>query len=145
MSAVAVQIPPTLALPSRLDAMGGARTWLDAHARIAGFDPVASSELQLALTEALSNVIRHSYRSADNETILLSVLVDADTLTLTVRDFGDKFYRATLRSVDLGSPQVGGYGVYFIEALMDEVEWDTSVEQGNLLRMVRLRASGPRG
>lgn len=133
------QAPPTLVLPSRLDAMAEARTWLGVHARDAGFDDREIAELELALTEALSNVIRHSYRCAEDQEVRLSALVDDDTLTLTVRDFGTKFDRTTYQTVDLDAPQVGGYGVYFIETLMDEVDWDTTVEPGTLLRMVRFR------
>lgn len=131
--------PPTLEMPSRLDAMADARAWLQGHARHAGFDDRAIAELDLALTEALSNVIRHSYRCASDERILLSVVVDDEALVLSVRDFGEKFDRTAYKPVDLDVPQVGGYGVYFIEAVMDEVDWDTTPERGTLLRMTRFR------
>lgn len=133
------EAPAELVLPSRLDAMAEARAWLDTHARAAGFGDRTIAELELALTEALSNVIRHSYAGAGDEEIRLSASVDDAALTLTVRDFGTKFDRSTYQPVDLDAPQVGGYGVYFIESVMDEVDWDTSPERGTLLRMVRFR------
>lgn len=137
MTSAAPEGASVLVLPSRLEAMADARTWLGAHARRAGFDDRAVAELALALTEALSNAILHGYDGAPDNEILVAAAVDDDALTLIVRDFGSRFDRATHRPVDLDEPKEGGYGIHFIEAVMDEVEWDTTHERGTLLRMRR--------
>lgn len=128
-----------LVLPSQLARMVDAREWVSARAREAGFDERAVWELDLAVTEAVSNVIRHSYENRPDQEIRLSLAVDGEKLTVVVRDFGRCFHRSAYHPEDRDPDRPGGYGVELIERLMDEVEWDASPAQGTRLRLTKYR------
>ena len=78
-------VDDTFALPTTLASIDDARQWASGHARLAHLDAEAIAELEIAMTEALSNVIRHSYYEQPGERILLSLRIDDDKLELGLR------------------------------------------------------------
>ncbi|RME81513.1 MAG: ATP-binding protein [Caldilineae bacterium] len=130
-------------MQSRLDRIAEARRWATQQARAAGFDEDGVSAIELALAEALANVIEHGYQGDENQEIRLTLRIDDEKLTLTIRDFGQKFDPQSYSPPDLSNPSEGGYGVFLIHQLMDEVIYDTSLPQGMKLTLVRYRT--PRG
>lgn len=131
-----------MVLPSRLEAIDEARSWVSRHARDADVDADSLFAVELALTEALSNVIRHSYDGDSSEEIELSLLVADDRVELRVVDHGRGFERSAFQAEDLDRPRSGGYGVHVIEQLMDEVDWRKGTEEGNVLELVKFRGDG---
>ena len=129
-----------LVIESQLDQVGKARQWAAKLARKAGFDNEAVFALELALSEALANVIRHAYQGAGNREIRLSLAFDDEKLRLAIRDFGKKFDLTNYRPPDLSRPHEGGYGIYLMHELMDEVHYDTSQRHGTTLTLVRYRS-----
>lgn len=128
-----------LTIQSRLDLVAEARQWATEQARAAGFDEEGVSAIELALAEALTNVIQHAYQGDANQEIRLVLRIDDEKLTLTIRDFGRKFDPRAYTPPDLETPSEGGYGVYLIHQLMDEVTYDTSLSRGTKLTLVRYR------
>ena len=134
-----VSVRDTFVLPTRLAAIDDARRWASGHARRAGLDEVTIGEVEVAITEALSNVIRHSYGGRSDERVELSLEIGADRLTLAIRDRGRPFERALYSPPDFDAPATGGYGVYLIEQLMDEVTRRPLEEGGTVVTLVRYR------
>jgi len=132
-------IQDALVIQSQLDRIAEARRWAAHRARAAGFDDDAVFAVELALAEALSNVIKHAYQGDEGQEIRLTLHIDDEKLTLTVRDFGRKFDPAQYTPPNLDDPSEGGYGIYLIHQLMDEVVYDTSLPQGTKLTLVRYR------
>ena len=116
-----------------------ARSWLSDHARAAGFSDPDVRDLALVVSEACANVIEHAYRGEPDHPINLKLNVDDDRLELLVRDFGAPFDQASYHPPDLDEPQEGGYGVFIIRTLMDEVDYDVSEQPGTTLRLVKNR------
>ena len=131
-----------LSLDSRVEEIRRARQWVTAHARAAGLSDTEIRNVGLALSEACANVIKHAYRGQPNHCIELQLNIDDVRLELTIRDTGTKFDLASYQSPNLNEPQESGYGIFIIRSLMDEVDYDTSTEQGTMLRLVKYR-SGP--
>jgi serine/threonine-protein kinase RsbW len=129
-----------LALDSRIQEITRARQWISAHARAAGFSDTEVRNLGLALSEACANVIKHAYHGQPNHPIELHLTVDEARVELAIRDRGTKFNLTSYQPPDLDEPQEGGYGIFIIRSLMDEVEYDTSAEQGTTLRLVKYRS-----
>jgi serine/threonine-protein kinase RsbW len=127
----------TLTIASRLESIDDARQWVTAHVRAAGFgdDPVA--EIELALTEALANVIEHSYGGDTSKEIALAVTRASDGLRISVRDWGKGFDPSGYSQRDLDDPGEGGYGVYLIHELMDDVTREAQPDGGTLLTLVK--------
>lgn len=133
-----------LVIQSRLERIPDARQWLTEHARAAGFAEDVILDLGLALSEALANVVEHAYGGNADQEIHLSLAIDSEKLCLTIRDFGKKFDLANYTVPDLDEPSEGGYGVFLIHELMDEVTYDTSPPTGTKLTLIRYR-SAPEG
>jgi len=116
-----------------------ARGWLSDQALAAGFSDREVHDLALVVSEACANVIEHAYHGEPDHPINLKLNVDDDRLVLLVRDFGAPFHQASYRPPDLDEPQEGGYGVFIIRTLMDEVDYDVSEPPGTTLRLVKNR------
>ena len=133
----------TLVIKSQPDQIARVRNWVAEKAQAAGFSTEDIFALKLAVSETCSNVIRHAYEGADNKDIVVSVGIEGDALSLTIRDFGKKFDLSSYKPPDLDTPSEGGYGIYLSRELMDEVEYDTSPPQGTVLRMVKRKGGTP--
>ncbi len=129
----------TLVVPTRLEAIDDARRWASGHARRAALDETAIADVELAMTEALSNVIVHSYDARDGEQVLLSLDIDDERLALGIRDCGRPFEPERYVPPQLGEPAESGYGIFLIEQLMDEVTRAPLDDGGTLVSLVRYR------
>jgi len=110
--------------------------------RVVGFDEKARDLIVLAVEEALTNVIRHSYGGPCDEQIVIKLnRIDSDpaggggALEISVRDFGRKVDPETIKGRDLDQVRPGGLGVHLIKSVMDEVEYCSAPGQGMLLQM----------
>ena len=108
-------------------------------AQKAGFDERALYEIQLAVDEACANVVDHAYQGEDTGDIEVSCHLDAQILTVQVRDWGTGFNLAEVEEPDLEAPleerSLGGLGLFLVRQVMDEVQFTSDPEQGNELRM----------
>jgi serine/threonine-protein kinase RsbW len=129
----------TLVLPSVLTRMDEARRWAGDHAREAGYDAETVFAVELALTETLSNVIRHAYSGEEEHEIQLDLDADTDAITLRITDWGKRFDFGAFEPEDLDVARDGGYGIHLIRTLMDEVTYDTSAQVGTSVSLVRYR------
>ena len=134
-----MRAPARLGVPAELTAIDQARTWAAALARGAGFDAVALGDLELAVTEAMSNVIRHGYGLGSGASIDLEVVIDGDRLELCLLDRAPTFVAAEVAPRDLDEAGEGGYGLGLIELVMDEVHRAPRPGGGNVLTLVKLR------
>ena len=127
----------TLTIPSRVERIDEARRWVTERARAAALDGEVVADVELALTEALANVIEHAYAGrSDGEIVIGAEIADA-RLAVSVRDWGkvadpDEFERR-----DLDDPGEGGYGVFLIEELMDDVRRVPQPDGGTLLTLTK--------
>jgi len=128
-----------LRFPADLQRLGEARAWGREQAAAAGFAGRELREVELALTEAVSNVIRHGYKSDPAGVLEVHAEIDDATLTLRIVDHAPAFDPTGGEPVDLSEPNAGGYGLYLIETVMDEVTWRRRTDGANELRLVRQR------
>ena len=109
------------------------------YAEQAGFSPETQQEVELAVGEALTNVMRHSYGGDTTRPIDLRCALRDGAFEIEVRDHGEPFDVA-----DLPPPpdelRAGGRGVYLIRTIMDSVEY-LREDNRNLLRMTKRPAS----
>ena len=132
-----------LLIDSRVEEVARARRWLSDHAAAEGFSDGEVRKFALALSEACVNVIEHAYRGEAGNPIELELTIDDEALKLTIRDSGAAFDLAGYEPPDLSEPHEGGYGVFIIRSIMDEVEYDTSGQWGTVLTLVKRRSARP--
>ncbi|MFQ5854657.1 MAG: ATP-binding protein [Anaerolineae bacterium] len=135
----------TLVIQSRPGRIADARQWAAQQTRAAGFGEDAVFAVELALGEALANVVEHAYDGDEAQEIRLTLVVDGEKLCLTIRDYGRKFDQASYTPPDLDVPAEGGYGVYLMHELMDEVTYDSSPPEGTRLSLVKYRSGEVHG
>jgi len=129
-----------LTIPMISDAELVAARATEEIARLVAFSERAVEQVRLAVIEACLNAIEHSH-SADRR-IYLTFVCDDEKLLIIVRDFGKGFDPLEVRQPDirekLGAMNKGGWGLYLIRRLMDEVDFQ-QVSTGTCLRMTKRR------
>ena len=118
------------------------RDWVAAMALNEGFTQQESMELTVAVNEACANIHRHAYSGREDGAIELQVEVREAVIHLRIRDYGQQFCPEACPRPDLRQPSEGGYGVFMIHELMDEVEY-VRMAEGTELRMTKIRQGDP--
>ena len=101
-------------------------------------DQALLSSVDLALEEALANVIMYAYPEGEKGDVTLSTHVKGNTIYMKISDMGIPFNPLEQKEADLDVPlkerQIGGLGIHLIKEIMDEVAY--AYEEGmNVLRM----------
>jgi serine/threonine-protein kinase RsbW len=113
-----------------------ARTWVTEIAVGAGFLEHEAHHLSLAVSEACANAYVHAYGRKNDGRIDLQVVVENGDLYMTVRDYGTTFDFSRYQPPDLSSLPEGGYGIFLMRELMDEVRY-TSMAVGTRVELVK--------
>ena len=130
-----------LKLPSHTDYLDVIREFISKLANDAGFSEENVHKIALALDEACTNVIRHAYDPGDEHYVEVEAQLDGGALRITVSDSGRGFDPESIETPNLeklmAQHKFGGFGLYLIKTLMDEV--DFSIEPGvrNEVRMTK--------
>jgi serine/threonine-protein kinase RsbW len=133
-----------LTLPSKL---GYERVAMDAATSLAnrmGFHSDRVDALKTSISEAVTNAIEHG--NQHNEAMKVVVLLTAreSELIISVQDEGRQIldHNSINKEPDIvskyqpGEHDRGGWGIWLIRELMDEVQINTSPGGGNQVRMV---------
>jgi serine/threonine-protein kinase RsbW len=126
---------------SELDRVPEVRHWCADQAVRAALDAEAVGDVELAVTEALANVIRHSYEGRGGHPIAVEAIVGVGRLELHVVDEGIPFDPDAYGGVDLDEAHEHGYGVFMIDALMDDVRRCSGPNGGTELVLVKFANS----
>jgi len=124
-------------LPSDPQFLKIIRSGISHISKICGFSNEESNAVTIAVDEAASNIIKHTYNGEKNELIVVNFRILEDRLEVVLRDFGEKVDPETIKSRDLNEIRPGGLGVHLIKSTMDVVNYDNSFEVGNQLTMVK--------
>lgn len=131
----------SITVPATLESLARISDFItDATAR-AGLDDHAAWQVQLAVDEAATNIIQHSYQPGQIGKIELSWRVDGVQFAITLRDRGRYFDPADVPAPDITAPlaerQAGGLGIYLMNRLMDTVRFEHDEHNGNTLTMTK--------
>lgn len=112
------------------------------YARKAGFDDSASVKIELAAEEALVNIISYGYPNTSGH-ISISCVIQEEGLKIVIQDNGIPYNPLTnAKLFDPTSPLelrgVGGYGIFFILKIMDEVKYNRE-NHSNILTLIKFR------
>jgi anti-sigma regulatory factor (Ser/Thr protein kinase) len=109
------------------------------YAREAGFRESEVYELALAVDEAVTNVIRHTYGNRPDGRVALEVRNLADRLEFVIEDTGPKVRPGAVRPRALDDVRPGGLGSFFIKSFTDSCSYDETFSNGNRLRLVKFK------
>lgn len=94
--------------------------------------------LNLVLTEAMANAIKHAHHGNAGKTVRVCIHIEADLLCIEVYDQGQGFDLDSLPPPDPGSLVDHGRGLFLIRTLMDEVEYRRGGKENVLIMKKRL-------
>ncbi len=127
-----------ITLMSRNELIRDLRQKIKHFAKQQGFGDDDVFEVQLALNEALANVIEHAYRGDQNGRIDVKFHADANgDLVIIIKDYGQKCDPTRLKPRDLDELRDGGLGLFLMEKLMDVVQFDFSQDDGTVLTLIK--------
>ena len=134
-------IEKNITVKSLTENLGKIRTFLYEIADEAGFKKKEIEEIVLAADEACTNIIKHAYEFDPTQDIEITAAFDDERLTIKIKDYGKKFHPQSVEPPDLEAKlkkrKPGGLGVHLIKTLMDEVLYDFSNPDFNILTLVK--------
>jgi len=96
-------------------------------------------EVDLAVNEALSNIIRHAYRGRPDQKILIGAEAYLDRVVFRLHHLGEPFDPAAVPPPDFSGSRENGFGVYMIAKLVDEVRYLRDERGRNCICLTKAR------
>jgi anti-sigma regulatory factor (Ser/Thr protein kinase) len=105
-----------------------------------------TNDLNLCLDEILNNTISYGYEDKEPRSILVTLSLSGDLMTAEIQDDGKPYNpwktTSSVPTGDLQSRRIGGLGVHFVKALVDEVDY-ARVGQYNVVKIMKKLKKGP--
>jgi serine/threonine-protein kinase RsbW len=126
-----------LRVPARAEYIALARLALSGVAELASFSDEDVADLKLALTEAVSNSVRHAYPGGEGF-VSIAYSLSASALEIEVVDDGEGFDPVASAPAEDRELSEGGLGIAIIRTIADELEITSRPgERGSRLRFVK--------
>lgn len=117
-------------LPAKADYVGVLRLTVSGIANRIGFSYEDIEDIKVAVSEAMTNVVKHAYFDDEIGEVTVGIAIYTNRLEIIVTDRGGSFdlseVRKTIGPLNGNTPiermKEGGFGLFLIEALMDEVK-----------------------
>ena len=100
------------------------------------------SLIQVAIGEACTNSMRHSYGGEKNHLIRVAIEDFRDRTVFKVRDYGRKINLSKVKSPKLPPTQPHGLGIHIIRSFMDRVSYNTGHRLGNEMVFTKYKKEG---
>lgn len=99
-------------------------------------DLAGVARLELALNEAVTNVIKHAYHGRSKDRIHISAEANRGRLTFQVCHHGEGFDPESVPEPSFDGSRDGGFGLYIIRHCVDELSFFRDEEDRNCMRLV---------
>jgi len=127
-----------LHVPSTLGCEKVAMDFAASVAKSLNFPADRVEDLKTAVAEACLNAIEHGNKLNANMKVGISLTVDKGRLHIAVQDAGGGVGAVPapdMQSQIEGKTEPGGWGIFLIKSLMDEVTFEATPE-GNVVKMI---------
>ncbi len=98
----------------------------------------------VAVGEACTNSIRHTYQGEKGHKIRVTVQVRKDKIVFKIRDYGRKINLSKVKTPRLPRKKPHGLGIYLLKTMMDKLKYNTTHARGNELILTKHRKRGVR-
>lgn len=126
---------------SQTDELQRIRLVVEQEAVHFGFDSETAYRMALAVDEAVTNIIKHSYNGNPASVFELEIGTLKDRFEVVLTDHGRSFDPNSLPRLDMKRYfelcMRGGLGVHIIKLVMDDVVYNVMSNKTNQLRLVK--------
>ncbi len=132
-----------ITIPSDLNLISPLRQFVAQVLREHGFDEEAVHDVEIALSEALTNVIEHNYQLTGSYRLDVTCIIARDKCTIEVHDEGRAFDPTTVEVPPIQEQRTKRdyhLGMMYIRRCVDELHY-TAIPGGNTLTMVKYRSA----
>jgi sigma-B regulation protein RsbU (phosphoserine phosphatase) len=99
------------------------------------------SQLELAVTEAASNVMRHAYGGRTDRQIQLDAEAYEDRIIVQLHHLGETFDPTAVKPPAFDGSGEGGFGMYIIEQSLDDVRYFRDERGRNCISLLKKRTT----
>lgn len=96
------------------------------------------SELELAVNEAASNIMKHAYRGRGDQRIQLDAHAVPGRVSIRLHHLGDSFDPAAVPPPALDGSRESGFGIYLINKSVDDVRYSRDERGRNCIALVKV-------
>ncbi len=118
----------SLTLPNDVAAVPRLADFVQEVAEAVGFDASTVMSLNLAVEEAVVNVMNYAYPAGTLGTINIEACANDQRLKFTITDSGQPFDPTTIQEVDTSlsaeERPIGGLGIHLVRQLMDSINYE---------------------
>lgn len=133
----------TLKILSKTENLKKVRAFVSEHAFRYGFDEETVQNITLAIDEACTNIIKHGYNYQKDREIELQITTTPTAFEVRIYNTGKKFNPDNVKPPDLRKftekHERGGFGLFLMKKLMDEVHFSFPPGKPNEVRLVKYR------
>ena len=101
--------------------------------------------VELAVNEAVVNIIKHAYGGRQTEPIHLDGDVGSDSVLIRIRHRGTSFEPAGVPPPAFDGSKTHGFGLYIIKHSVDELSYETGADGWTTITMVKGKAKAQGG
>jgi sigma-B regulation protein RsbU (phosphoserine phosphatase) len=114
----------TITVPAVLESLPRLISFLGEFADENKFPQPLRMQLELAVEEAVVNVVNYAYQDKESGTVELSCGMDSGSAVISIADEGAHFDVSQKPDPDVSAPvetrKIGGLGIFLIKQMMDE-------------------------
>jgi len=109
--------------------------------RDANIDEFLLDSLNLAVEEAVVNVINYAYPEGEQGEVCIDASEDGKKITFVISDQGRPFDPTKAEETDISlsaeEREIGGLGIHLVRSIMDEMHYLRSEDGKNILTLVK--------
>ena len=125
-----VRIQRSQTLPNDVSTIPQLNEFIDSFCEEAGIGMEKTMSLNLALEEAVVNVMDYAYPKGTAGSVSVDVRTDADGIVFVITDNGIPFDPTAMKDADTTLPleerSIGGLGIFLTRQIMDDISYDRS-------------------
>jgi serine/threonine-protein kinase RsbW len=118
-----------LVITSRTENLSKVRDFISIHSKNAGLKTNDILDVMLAVDEAVTNIIKHSYSFDPDCEIKIEIFIENNEFIIAITDEGKSFDPNSVPEPDIRKYQkenrVGGFGLYLMKKFMDDVVYSS--------------------
>ena len=131
-----VRLQRSIELPNDVQTVPQLAMFVDEICETAGFDMATSMQMNLALEEAVVNVMNYAYPAGTLGNVNIKAEIDDVQLTFVITDKGVPFDPTARGEADVTlsaeERPIGGLGIFLVRSIMDSIEYERINEQNVL-------------